>query len=373
MKQLQSLACVLAAVLCLPLLACSAGKHNSEAQSSKEHQSTKTTHNKTEQSMKTKKIYLAGGCFWGTEHFVKQIRGVETTQVGYANGTTAKPTYREVCTGQTGHAETVEVSYNPEVLDLRLLLDLYFLTIDPTSLNRQGGDHGTQYRTGIYYTDSKDLSIIQESLSALQAKYRLPIRVECDTLRVFYPAEDYHQDYLGANPTGYCHVSPELFKVARQANPEPAQKSFAKPSDTELKARLTPLQYEVTQHAATERAYTGEYWQEEREGIYVDITTGEPLFTSNDKYDSGCGWPSFTKPINSALVKEVADHSHGMTRTEVRSKLGNAHLGHVFNDGPKNKGGLRYCINSAALKFIPKARMSAEGYGAYLPLLEGKK
>lgn len=169
--------------------------------------------------MTKRTIYLAGGCFWGTEHFVKQIRGVLSTQVGYANGTSKAPSYEAVCTGKTGHAETVEVNYDAETLDLGLLLELYFQTIDPTSLNRQGGDRGTQYRTGIYYTDSLDLPTIQKALKDLQTRYSLPIRVECEALKAFYPAEDYHQDYLEANPTGYCHIGRDLFELARQANP----------------------------------------------------------------------------------------------------------------------------------------------------------
>lgn len=170
-------------------------------------------------SMDKRTIYLAGGCFWGTEHFVKQIRGVVSTQVGYANGTTERPTYREVCTGTTGHAETVEVIYDSSVLDLKLLLELYFMTIDPTSLNRQGGDIGTQYRTGIYYDQERDLPIIREALAELQKKHRMLLRIECKPIKNFYPAEDYHQDYLEANPGGYCHVSLDLFEYARKANP----------------------------------------------------------------------------------------------------------------------------------------------------------
>lgn len=339
-----------------------------------QRQSKTIGHNQTKkQTMQTKSIYLAGGCFWGTEHFVKQIRGVESTQVGYANGTTENPTYKEVCTGTTGHAETVEVKYNSEELDLRLLLDLYFKTIDPTSLNRQGGDVGTQYRTGIYYSDSADLPVIKEALEALQAEHKMPLRIECEPLKAFYPAEDYHQDYLDNNPGGYCHVSLDLFEYARQANQPKQEPVYKQKSKDSLRLELTELQYDVTQNNATERAFTGKYWNEKREGIYVDITTGEPLFVSADKYDSGCGWPSFTRPIKKELIKEVLDRSHGMTRVEVRSKTGDAHLGHVFTDGPAEEGGLRYCINSASLRFIPKEKMKLEGYGKYLPLLKKKE
>ncbi len=316
-----------------------------------------------------KEIYFAGGCFWGTEHFMKQINGVESTQVGYANGNTRNPIYREVCTGETGYAETVKVVYNPQKVALDLLIDLYFKTIDPTSLNRQGNDRGTQYRTGIYYTDKNDLPVIEASVRLQEKNYRQPLRVEVKPLVTFYPAEDYHQDYLDKNPNGYCHIDPALFALARDAN-VPKKKEYHKADDATLRKRLSREQYAVTQQNATEPAFRNEYWDETREGIYVDITTGEPLFISTDKFDSGCGWPSFSKPIDKDLIKETLDTSYGMHRIEVRSKTGDAHLGHVFEDGPKDKGGLRYCINSASLRFIPKDKMKEEGYGSYLPLLE---
>lgn len=376
-----------------------------------------------------KEIYLAGGCFWGTEHFMKQIRGVGGTQVGYANATVANPTYREVCSGRTGAAEAVKVVYDPREVGLPLLLDLYFKTIDPTSLDRQGNDRGTQYRTGIYYTDEADRPVIEKALRGLAEQYSRPLAIEVKPLANFYPAEGYHQDYLDKNPGGYCHIDPALFEVARKANataarnaedsgsrngapasdgqqaadgltdadkrnsindgsldPQgtkgrdssgkagmPQEKAYRRVDDAALKEKLTDMQYAVTRKNATEPAFRNEYWDEHREGIYVDITTGEPLFVSTDKYDSGCGWPSFSRPIDEQLIDERLDTSHGMRRTEVRSKTGDAHLGHVFNDGPKDKGGLRYCINSASLRFIPKERMEAEGYGKYLPLLNKSK
>ncbi len=319
----------------------------------------------------TKEIYLAGGCFWGTEHFLKLIEGVEATQVGYANGNIAHPTYQQVCTGNTDFAETVKVQYNPEVVDLPFLIGLYFKTIDPTSLNRQGNDRGTQYRTGIYYTQPDDLPIIKETVDRLAVGYTRPLVVEIKPLKNFYPAETYHQDYLDKNPGGYCHIHPELFELARKAkmSKKPAV-VYSKPDDATLRSQLTPEQYAVTQKNATELAFHNEYWNEHRPGIYVDITTGEPLFVSTDKFDSGCGWPSFSKPIDRKLIQEKTDTTHGMVRTEVRSATGNAHLGHVFTDGPANKGGLRYCINSASLRFIPKDKMKAEGYGDYLDLVK---
>lgn len=311
-----------------------------------------------------KEIYLAGGCFWGTEHFFKQVRGVVSTEVGYANGHTSNPTYEEVCSHTTGFAETVHITYAPDQITLDKLLELYFLTIDPTSLNRQGGDVGDQYRTGIYYTDSTDRPTIQAALKALQRKHSQPIVIEVEPLRSFYDAESYHQDYLDKNPSGYCHINPELFRVAREAN------AYVKPSEEELRKKLTPMQYAVTQQANTEPAFNNEYWDEKREGIYVDITTGEPLFISADKFDSGCGWPSFSRPIDTTLLSEHLDTSHGMERIEVRSKSGRAHLGHVFKDGPRERGGLRYCINSASLRFIPREEMKQAGYAKYLPLLD---
>lgn len=314
-----------------------------------------------------KEIYLAGGCFWGTEHFFKQVRGIISTEVGYANGNTENPTYQEVCSHTTGFAETVHLVYAPDQIDLPLILALYFKTINPTSLNKQGGDIGDQYRTGIYYTDSADRPVIEQALQELQTKYTAPIVVECTPLRNFYNAEDYHQDYLDKNPGGYCHIRPELFRLAKEANP------YRKPADDTLRQRLTATQYAVTQRNATEMAFDNDYWNEKREGIYVDITTGEPLFISTDKFDSGCGWPSFSRPITDSLLVEKHDSSHGMQRIEVRSKTGDAHLGHVFNDGPQELGGLRYCINSASLRFIPKEKMKEAGYAKYLPLLDKKK
>lgn len=330
-------------------------------------------------NMDLKTIYLAGGCFWGTEHFFSLVPGVRETEVGYANSNVPDPTYREVCSGATGAAETVKVVYDADSITLPFILNLYYQTIDPTSLNRQGNDRGTQYRTGIFYTDSLERPVIEKSLARLQESYSKPLAIEVAPLRNFYPAEDYHQDYLDKNPGGYCHINPALFRMARTAKDpdapryaKEARQKYVKPSDEELRQRLTPLQYEVTQNSATERPYFNEYNEEFRPGIYVDVVTGEPLFLSTDKFESGCGWPAFSRPISEDLVKELRDTSHGMVRTEVRSRNGDSHLGHVFNDGPRDKGGLRYCINSASLRFVPEADMAAEGYAYLLPLLEAR-
>lgn len=309
-------------------------------------------------------IYLAGGCFWGMEKYIASIRGVLATRVGYANGTTEQPTYEEVCRHNTGHAEAVHIAYDVAVVPLAFLLELFFDAIDPISVNRQGGDVGTQYRTGIYYTDEADCPIIEHSIARLQTRYREPIAIEVMPLQNFYPAEEYHQNYLDKNPGGYCHIPGFMFEKAAEAVVSPA--AYDLPADDTLRRTLTPLQYEVTQRGATEPPFQNEFDQTFRPGIYVDVTTGEPLFASSDKFESGCGWPSFSKPIDPNVIRERNDDSHGMRRTEVRSRVGDAHLGHVFPDGPRDSGGLRYCINSASLRFIPKEDMEREGYGYLL-------
>ena len=309
-----------------------------------------------------KKIFLAGGCFWGTEHLFSLVQGVTHTEVGYANSRVPYPTYEMVCSGNTGAAETVEVEYGDTLVSLTELLTIYFKSIDPTTLNRQGNDRGTQYRTGIYYTDPQDLPIIEAYVAAVQRRCPVPVMVEVLPLENFYPAELYHQDYLDKNPGGYCHIDPALFEEVKNRRGGKREKE-------ELRQRLTPLQWEVTQNGATERPFVNEYDHEFRKGIYVDVTDGTPLFISSKKYNSGCGWPAFTRPIEEELITEHTDTSFGRVRTEVRSASSGAHLGHVFPDGPAAEGGLRYCINSASLRFIPVEEMEAQGYGSYIPLL----
>lgn len=313
-------------------------------------------------------IYLAGGCFWGTAHLFSLVPGVSESEAGYANSIVPNPTYKEVCTGATHAAETVKVVYDPDKVALSSLIRLYFKSIDPLSVNKQGGDVGTQYRTGIYYADEADVPVIEAELATLARRHKQPLAIEFGPIQNFYPAEDYHQDYLYKNPDGYCHVNPTLFEEARTIGVSSNADSIN--SREELRRRLTPLQWEVTQNGATERPFTNEYDHEFRPGIYVDITDGEPLFVSSEKYDSGCGWPAFSRPIDNSLISEHLDTSYGRIRTEVRSSKSGAHLGHVFPDGPEERGGLRYCINSASLRFIPVEDMEKEGYGNHIPLVE---
>jgi len=323
-------------------------------------------------------IYLAGGCFWGTERYLSLAPGVISAESGYANGRTARPSYREVCSG-SGHAEAVHVVYDPKVLPLEELLELFYESIDPTAKNRQGNDVGEQYRSGIYYVAKSgrahgEVAVIGDSLRRLEERLKKPVAIETGPIVNFYRAEEEHQKYLEKHPDGYCHIPLSLMSDMREkseaAKEGQKEKSYARPSDEELKERLTAMQYKVTQEKATEAPFQNEYDHEFRAGIYCDVTTGEPLFVSTHKYDSGCGWPAFSRPIDASLIAEHEDTSHGMVRTEVTAAKSGAHLGHVFEDGPKALGGIRYCINSASLRFVPKEEMEAQGYGAYLPLLD---
>ena len=378
-------------------------------------------------SAPTRTLYLAGGCFWGLEAYLKRLPGVRGTVVGYANGSTENPSYHDVCRWNTGHAETVAVTYDPRILPTDVLLDAFFEAIDPTTLDRQGNDRGTQYRTGVYWTDEADLPAIEASFLRQQARYESPIVTEVEPLDGFYPAEEYHQAYLDKNPGGYCHINvraadafakrmgleegrpcvqvdglcepsapregsaasaverediptPSVSKRAERPQRDAAdgpdvdalirEAGYAAPSDDELRRALTADQYRVTRMNATEPPFRNAYDRTFDPGIYVDVTSGEPLFLSSDKFDSGCGWPAFSRPIAPEVVTEHLDRSLGTYRTEVRSRAGDAHLGHVFTDGPAEAGGLRYCINSAALRFVPYSRMDAEGYGYLKPLVE---
>lgn len=302
-------------------------------------------------------IYFAGGCFWGMQAYFSQVHGVTATTVGYANANRPNPRYEDT---DTDYAETIEIRYDSQIAPLSFLLELYFSVIDPTLLNRQGNDIGRQYRTGIYYTNHHDAIIIEKALAELQTKFSKPIVVEHQPLENFYPAEEYHQQYLKKHPGGYCHIGRAAINQAKEA----------RYIDKEaLRKQLTPIQYHVTQENGTEPPFQNDYYNKFEAGIYVDIVSGTPLFLSTDKFESGCGWPAFSKPISEDVLKEKLDTTHNMMRTEIRSKTSNSHLGHVFFDGPNELGGLRYCINSAALRFIPLSKMEAEGYSEYIPLV----
>lgn len=282
---------------------------------------------------KLQAIYLAGGCFWGVEAYISRLNGVNQTEVGYANGRDLAPTYEKVCTGRTGHAETVKATYNPKIISLEEILENFYRIINPFSKNRQGPDIGTQYRTGIYWQEHSQRDTVLKFLAKKQKETDKKIVVEARAIGNFYPAEEYHQKYLEKNPQGYCHVDLNLI-------------------DDEGFEHLTHEEYQITQLSLTEPPFSGKYDDFFEEGVYVDVVDGEILFSSEDKFDSGCGWPAFTKPISDDAITKNRDFSYGTTRVEVRSSKANSHLGHVFNDGPG--GSKRYCINSNALKFIPK-------------------
>ena len=305
-----------------------------------------------------KEIYLGGGCFWGTQGYFDRIKGVEFTQVGYANGKSKDTSYYEI--SNTDHAEVVRVKFNANVVDINEILEHYFRIIDPFSINKQGNDIGRQYRTGIYYNDESLKPIIIEFIRAKQAKFDKKIAVEIEPLKNYVEAEEYQQKYLEKNPNGYCHIDLNLAN-----KPLYDESKFKLPSKDELKKTLSDLEYRVTQEKATERPYSSKYDKFDERGIYVDIVSKKPLFSSSDKYDAGCGWPSFTKPITTDATSYNRDLSYGMDRIEVTSRQSGSHLGHVFDDGPSDKGGLRYCINGASLEFIPYDEMDKRGYAEY--------
>lgn len=309
-------------------------------------------------------IYLAGGCFWGLEKLMQSIPGVVNVVSGYANGKADMiPDYQSVCTGQTGYRETVRVEYEPEKVSLDALLFAYYHVINPTVKNQQGPDIGSQYQTGVYYIGEEAEKTVQRITDLVKNRYE-NFYVEIEPLERFYDAEEYHQNYLDKNPGGYCHISRAEMNAASSMIVDPGD--YPRPSDEEIKASLTDLQYHVTQQNGTEPPFQNEYWENHERGIYVDVVTGEPLFSSSDKFDSGTGWPSFTKGIDENTFFIRMDDSLGMRRYEVRSRAGNSHLGHVFYNDPVSPSGTRFCINSAALSFIPFEEMEAKGYGYLL-------
>ena len=311
-----------------------------------------------------KEAIFAGGCFWCMVKPFDRYEGVVSVTVGYTGGHTENPSYGEVCQHTTGHVEAVKIVYDEAIISYETLLSIFWRQINPTDAGGQFGDRGESYTTAIFYTDE------DQKLKAEASKHRLDksqifgakIMTQLKPASIFYPAEEHHQDYYQKHPQHYANyfVGSGRYQFIKDYWDKNHEEREA------LKSRLTPLQYEVTQNDVTEPPFENEYHEHQARGIYVDIVSGEVLFTSRDKFDSGCGWPSFSKPVSPNALFEKWDFTHGMSRTEVRSTGANSHLGHVFTDGPQESGGLRYCINSAALRFIPEEEMQAEGYGMYL-------
>lgn len=340
-------------------------------------QITLAKNNKTKEIKMTKEYKtaaFAGGCFWCIEHAFYNFPGVYEAVSGYMGGNTENPEYEEVSTGKTGHLEVVLIKYNPNETDFKKLMDFFFINIDPTDDKGSFADRGPQYKPAIFFNTKEEKTQAEEKIKTLAKSglYEKPIKIELKEFSKFYPAEEEHQNYHKKNPFRFKIYKKgsgreEYVNSIKEKKAISAKKKYYQKE--ELKKTLTPLQFELTQNDGTEPPFDNEYNDNKNKGIYVDIVSKKPLFSSKDKFDSGSGWPSFTKPINPGAVYEKTDKKLFMERTEVRSSSSDSHLGHVFNDGPKPYG-LRYCINSGSLKFIPYEKLDEYGLSYYKEILK---